>query len=311
MAKRTARPKSTKQVTQATIPDPALDANAALTRLIQGATRKVADKQKDRWQVVVEDEAMREDISIFARLHVLTTMLGKTKDQHDRTLKERLLRTWVARMWEQKAAPDNPRFILKKTVDGRDSQLDDISLIFQVQFRSDGISVPSPDQLPLGETPEDKIVESLLNLGMSRRNAVRFVQPDTGEVIVEQRLTLADSFDKLQNAGGEKTQAMAKILLFMAADSDNGVVETPALTPEERAACLVVKQQVTLKSGFFERAFSYCDNVDQLYKLMVYVKAKLQLSHVAFGLSDRNSEKQQRILATATEYISFDDDEMA
>jgi hypothetical protein len=97
--------------------------------------------------------------------------------------------------------------------------------------------------------------------------------------------------------------AANKILQYVTAAATTGAVSVEPLTPEERKAAIVKTSKYVVKSGFMERATTYCKDADQLRALLTVVKPQVAVSHLKFALSDSKATKNKRLLKAASDLI--------
>lgn len=287
-----------------------------LAGLSKVATRKKSEKKKDdRPEIVVSEPDLQRDLGNLIKLGVIDNDVSDLFGTHKKEVGDTLFNEWVESLWTDRKVPDNPRYIIKKKDEnGRDTAFNDMAVIFQVQFRADGLQHAVPDQSDLdeGETVEDKLVEALTSdvVGLSEANAIKLVKQDEGEIQIEQRYELADSFNKMYRSNDAETKSAAeKLLDYIQAQGKKGSVTLPVFTEEERGKLIAVRQVVTLKEGFFERAFTYCRNVEELRKLLLFVKVKLVFSSFEFGISDKKKERVARLEHAVADFLSTQDGE--
>lgn len=272
-----------------------------LTQLKGSATRKPTAKKKDDRPIIVLEGKDAADVMDLIKLSTIIGELDPTRKERDKEVKSNLFKRFTQTWWEQKALPQNPRIVIRKSAIS-----DDMSLLFAVKYREEGLSgkVPDVEDLPDGKTVEDVLFESLTaQVGLSQKNALHLLSDD-GEIIVQQQLQLVGSLDELHNSSDElKKSAATKLMSFMRTGKGE------ALTAAERAAILHTVQTISLKKGFLERAHVYCTNVEQLRKLCEFVKTTLAISSVEFAVSDTPRERVNRLQQAVVEFMPLPDDE--
>jgi hypothetical protein len=237
--------------------------------------------------------------------------------QYKGSVGQKLLDMWLDDMWATKKVPSNFSVPIMKKEGGRDTLKQDMETTFQVKFRSDGLSkiVPDADALPEGVSVEDKIHEALMSpeVGLSEANADKILNPDTGDIRVEQRVELVDSFNALLTSDDELKRTGARKLLKYGqakpARKGETFVKLEPITDEEHAAIYTTRQVVVLKEGFFERACMYVESREQLGKLIRFVKSTLQLGGFKFGMSDKKADKVSRQAAVLHDFLSVKKDD--
>lgn len=277
---------------------------ALLNQLTKGATRKEPTAaQKDERPIWVIDGDAEPDYVDLVGLTTLIGSLNPTLEERQKEVKSKLFLKFTEEWFKQQRPPKNPRIVLRKKDDkGQSTTMDDLSFMFIVKYREQGLTkvVPNVEQLPADKTVEDVLVDMLTSnvVGLSEKNALALLKDD-GEIKVVQKLVLCDSIDvMLESSDAVIKRAAEKMGVLMTGGSADG------WTDEERQKCLQTIQIVTLKEGFFERACNYVSNAQQLRKLLEFVKATLQISSFEFAISDSPADRAKRLQATAMEFIT-------
>jgi hypothetical protein len=241
------------------------------------------------------------------RLGVLNEEIKPLFESHKGDVCSAFFRKWVEEMWNKGEVPANPRIVIKKCdEEGKQTALDDMSFVFQVVFRPDGLNdLPPADSLPEGMTLEDVLVQALVDeVKLSEENAILMVkdrppadpgkeqQELGGEIVVSYPIVMTDSFQKLATSKDKVVKsAINKLIRYLNYRSSSDEVRLPQITEEEKNAILMKKQEVRIREGFFERAASYCRSVDELHRLLIFCKTTLKATSLKFGISDNREEK--------------------
>lgn len=283
--------------------------------LLKGATKRASKAPaKDKKELPTKrvSPELEGEVSDLIRLATVHGELDPLVKQHKTSVGDKLLDLWVGEMWETKKVPSNFRVPIMKKENGRATLMKDMEVTFQVKFRADGLTkkVPESDELPEGESVEDKLLEALVSeqVGLTEEKAKLMLDPEEGHVTVEQQLTLTDTFNKLYHSENEAASSgIKKILKYIQATATQRgqkTVELPLLTDEEGSAVLKTKQVVILKEDFFSEARSYCQTQEVLGKLIRFCDPTLALGGFEFGVSDKTADRVERLSNTVEEFLT-------
>lgn len=271
--------------------------------------KKPAAKKDDRWVIKMgQGDDHRPQMEDLIELAHLAGEIKPLLDQRMNVGKELLFEMWSNRMWDTKSLPDNPRIVLPKIEGGKDMTMEDHRCMLQVKFRSQGLAKTFPDaeDLPEDETLHELMVRTISDAtGLSEKNSNSFV---TEEVIVEEKPTLRN-ISEMYYDGNEVEKAIAeKIIKYAQARSKSGKGTVQFLTDDELEALgdqglWETQQIVSLKDGMFERVWNYCDNLEQLRKLLMFCNVTIQVSNFEYALSDTKSEQDKRAAKAAETYL--------
>jgi len=209
---------------------------------------------------------------------------------------DKLFDIFCEKMWESKTLPDNPRIVIKK----KNAEAKDMAFMFVVKFRKDAISkiLPAPNELSEDQTPMQVLHKLLSSIGLSDENINKITDEDNGEFHIVNRLNLCSSFDSMYYGSDPvKKSAATKILSYI-----NGG-EISSITQEEQGI-LEVEQLLMVKENFLQRAFLYCENVEQLRSLLKFVKVSLVCQNYEFAVGDEPSERNKRIEKAVTSMLT-------
>lgn len=297
-----------KQTAVAPTPVVPLDMMAALAARASAAPAK---SKKDERTILTLTAALEAKVMDMIRLTTLTGEIEPLSKQYKNEVTHELFLMWTEKMWSSKSLPDNPRIVInKRESNGAVGSMMDSGCIFQVKFNSNGVkkSLPNKEDLPPGKTAQDVLKEMLMSpaIGLSESKALALLNPETGDIKVETFTTLKDTFDNLYASTDPVTKsAFTKMFTHLMATGDKkGMVEVPAYTLEEAQALLVTGQNVTLKDGFFERAVTYCDTLEQLRNLLKFTKPTLSISSVEFAVSDSAPDRLKRHGETVVQFLT-------
>lgn len=167
-------------------------------------------------------------------------------------------------------------------------------------------------QVPQDGTPED----ALKAVGFNAKTAKKIVDENV-DTVVETGLR---PFNELLNGkwvsgkGGkqfieatEVEKAAAKKLLAYATAQGEGTVEVAPLTTEERAKAFQKNTSYVVKSGFLDRAVTYCKSADELRGLLTVITPQQAVSSVKFGKSDSADTHNGRMIDVFSELIAHSD----
>lgn len=270
--------------------------------------KKTAEKKDNRWVITIGPKnESRAIIESLVELAHLNKEIEPQLSQHKSAAQTILFNMWTEKMWETKSVPDNPRIVLPKN----DGGMEDHRCMLQVKFRSNGLDkvVPDGDDLPEGQTVHEVLFESLVGIGLSKKNARSFVDE---EVEVAEKMILRDISAMYYGSDAAQKTVATKILEFINKRSKTGKGQVSLITDEEMLAVgdlFETEQKVLIKDGMFERVWNYCDNLDQLRELLNFCNVTVQVSHFEYALSDSKSDQSQRAAKAAKTYLLTNDGE--
>lgn len=273
--------------------------------------KKPAAKKDDRWVIKMgQGDDYRPQMEDLIELANLSGEISPLLEQRMKVGKELLFEMWTKRMWDTKSLPDNPRIVLTKIQGGKDSTMEDHRCMLQVKFRHQGLAKTFPDsqELPEDETLHEVMFRTISDAtGLSEKNSNAFV---TEEVIVKDKPTLRNISEMYYEGNAIEKAIAEKIIKYTEARSKSktgkGTVEF--LTDDEFESLgdkglWETKQIVSIKDGMFERVWNYCDNLEQLRKLLLFCNVTIQVSNFEYALSDTKSERDNRAAKAAETYL--------
>lgn len=280
-----------------------------LKHVASKATKATPKKEgDDRWTLnLADDPGLEQDVYDYVRVKTVANELDPLVKQRKAEVELELFSLWADKFWQDKKVPSNPRVLIKKRDEkGQPTQMDDASMILQVQFKKGEISkvVPSTDNLSPDQTIQDVLKEMLMSeaVGLDEKKADEFLHPETGEIIVEDEVYFVDSLNSMLTHKSEVVRSAAeKLLAYVSAEGKN--VRNEPLTDAEKAEIFKTRQIVSMREGFYERAFTYCKTRDQLYNLILFTKPGFVLSSVQFAISDKRPERVDRLAQTVSEFL--------
>lgn len=275
--------------------------------------KKPAAKKDNRWVIKMgQGDNHRSQMEDLIELAHLSGEIKPLLEQRMNVGKELLFEMWSRKMWDTKSLPDNPRIVLPKIENGKETTMEDHRCMLQVKFRFQGLAKTFPDAEDLeDETLHEVMVRTVSDAtGLSEKNANHFV---TEEVIVEEKMNVR-SISSMYYSNDETEKTIAtKIISFIKArsNSKNGKGSVDLLTDDEleslEKSLWETDQIVSLKDGMFERVWNYCDNLEQLRKLLLFCNVTVQVSNFEYALSDTKSEQNNRAAKAAETYLLTSD----
>ena len=286
------------------------------TKKATSTRKKAASKSDERWIVKVgQDDPRRSIVQRLVEVCTLSAELKPILDQLMRVTKDDLFDMWTQRMWDTKSVPDNPRIVLPKVENGKDLALEDHRCMLQIKFRSAGLQkvLPDSEELDEDQTVSEVLVETLVGVaGVSEKKARAFVD---NEVAITDRMAMRDIAEMYYSSDDNEKSIATKILQFInqRSKAKNGKGSVELITDEEMDSLenglFVTQQTVTIKDGMFERAWNYCDNIDQLRKLLRFCNVTIQVSNFEYALADTAPNRVQRLTKAAESYLLASDNE--
>lgn len=283
----------------------ATTAKKSLAGLSKLATKKVTKPAKEVRQTWTfeKEPAFEKNLQTFLQIHTIAGEMEGVKKAREGTVKDTFLSRWVTEMWERGTQPENPRInVMFMDKDGVRQNIVDAECLFEVCKNKDGLKpYANTDNLDEDETIEEAVMKALMSplVGLSQEKAMAFVHPENGEIKVFDCYNLADSIENLMSAESDDVRkATMKLVSWF-----QGGKET--MEDEDTASILVATKGILIKDGFFERAKSYCANVDQLQKLIRFVRPKLVVKSVVFSEHDKTS-RQHRLAETLNHFLAVE-----
>lgn len=289
-----------------------------LAKAKQKANRQEPKATKDDRLVLVLTPDEEAKVAKLCELATLYGEIDPLVKQHKKVAEEILFGHWAELLWKNKEQPDNPRVIIKKKdAAGNSTPMEDMKCLLQVKFRTAGLQTVLPDaaKLPEGKTVEEVLIETLTSavVGLSEVNAKKFV---AAEVEINDKVQLFKSFDELYYSEDPTEKSIGtKLLVYFQTRSEAKKTEKKKgkkteelpplkfLTEEEFDMLLVTKQEVTMKDGLFQRIHTYCQSVDEVRKLITYIKATIQVANFEFGISDEPKDRIARMQKAINTYL--------
>lgn len=280
----------------------------ALASLTSVAT-KTADSKDSRTELILEP-VMEQKVSDLIRLATLAAECEPLIKERKKEVTVGLFDWWLNSMWTRKAVPDNPRVLIKKRdARGKPTNMDDMSLLFQVKLNHDLSSLVKEDKLEKGVTYKKALLAKLKGDkdSLSDDNAALILKK---EIDIEEETSIADTLPKMLASEDNHLKAAAqKLVLYL----NMGLEATPTpvelCTKDEISAILKKTKTATLKGGFFERIFTYCENAEQFKRLMILTKPTFVIGSIEFAIGDAKSNRVERLEKTVTEFLTQEDDE--
>jgi len=278
---------------------------AGLAGLSKLATKKPAKTTKEvrpTW-TFENDPNFETNLGIFLRIHTIAGEMDGVKTARESSIKDAFLTRWVADMWNTGVQPENPRVNIPLIdTNGSRSAIVDAECLFEVCKNARGLNeFANTDNLEEDQTPEEAIMKALMSplVGLSQDNAMRFVHPSNGEVTVADCYNLASSIENLMASESESVRVAAmKLVAWFQGSKDT-------LKEEETAELLVSTKVVVIKDGFFARAKGYCENQQQLQKLIRFVKPKLVVKSVRFSDHDKK-RRNAKLAETLSQFLAVE-----
>jgi hypothetical protein len=266
------------------------------------ATTKPAKNGKETPIIFLTDKNIESFLAEYVGLDAAIGFLEGPKKSLKERIEKHFLDLWLQTMWSQKTKPVNPRFATHKLDKaGKPSDVADCTILFQVQFQKGGLA-KTIENLPKSETEkkttEQRLKEYLVSdaVGVSQETADALLNPITGEFLFEDVTEWAGSFNDLLKSDGLARSAANKILAYLKAKpkGKDETVSIPAFTREEQEAVLVRGQVARIKDGFYDRAATYCETLEQLKRLIAVTNPKSVMSGSEFAVGDSQSQVWKR-----------------
>ena len=264
-------------------------------------------KDNDRPIMEIDEETQHRFVSFAATKEIFDIFEESKKEQTDE-LYSTLFRTWKSTLWKNKSQPITPKIVVKNDMGKVDAEGQ-----FIIQTGSK-IKINMP---PVGEdeSPEEVLVMALVNAGLNLPSAERLVEQEVS-FVPQWSLNFTDLLhgvmekNKLQPASD--IQISASEALFQVINGENA--DGDALTAKDRLDMLksitedgwsVLKTNVEKHTSYFpslvdsanflDRVCGYCNSSEELDAVLLVFKPVNFCSHVKFGVSDSEAQKNQRI----------------
>jgi hypothetical protein len=274
----------------------------ATSKVTRQPTKSKAD-ERPTLVLTLDDEAK---VIKLIEVATLTDELNPLLTQHKKQVGDLLFGLWLDAMWKERKQPENPRVIIKKRdAAGKVTVLEDMRCMLQVKFREAALQTVLPDAatLPDDQTLVELLIKTLTdeNIGLTPENARKFVND---EIVITDRVQLCKPLDQLYYSTDPKEKSLGTKLLTYINARDGDKKKLPLLTEEEATQLLVTKQIVSLKDGVGERACMYARSIDELRKLLIFIRPVIQVAGFEFGISDEPKERLDRMKNMVTTYLT-------
>lgn len=265
-----------------------LDVASMLGQLAKASTEKKKGSSKARPELTLSKEAQ----AAFREFAPAKELSDYFKAHFSQTRNEFLDIAWnefIEFMWSQKTQPKNPSLNVNGSENDGDPNKSDCSGQFVV------VSKLSVD----AESAEDA-VEILVDQNVSPQDAERLVDeeldftPMTGIRPLNHLLIGRKESGAWIDATEAEQTAAAKLQSVLMSDT---------FTDEERTLLVTSHSNVTVKSGFLNRACTYAHNSNQLAAILSVIKPQLQLRSVKFAVSDSLDEANTRKIQEAAKIL--------
>jgi len=273
---------------------------------------KVKDTTPNKKQIRVIDFTSSPDGEIVATLCELSFLIDQfipIVEQNKNAVQDIFFEQWTEEMWASKNLPTNFKARIKKLVDNKSTNFDDMGCNFIMKFRSDCLAkkLPKASDLKEDETVNEVLVETLLSsvVGLSPDNAHKFAQE---EFEVQEATGLPDGgLEKMLDAKeGTDMNIIGKFIVScINATNKKEQSAIPLLTEAQRNISVEISQKYSVKSGVEERILNYVESLEQLRNLLKFLSVTRQVSNFEFGISDEAIERNRRLTEIAGRFISL------
>lgn len=286
--------KSTEKETKVNIPaadrtgTEGLDVASMLGQLAGASTEKKKGSSKARPELKLSKEA-EDAFRTFAPAKELSDYFKSHFSQARNEFIDVAWREFIDFMWSQKTQPKNPSLNINGSDGDGDPSKTDCSGQFVV------VSKLSVD----AENAQDA-VDALVDQSVEQADANRLVDeeldftPMTGVRPLNHLLIGRKQDGAWIDASEEEKAAAVKL---------QSVLMSDAFTDEERKLLITSHSNVTVKSGFLNRACTYAHSADQLDAVLSVVKPQIQLRSVKFAVNDSLDNANTRKIQEAAKIL--------
>ena len=303
-----------------------------LKELKKVAGKKTSAAKKTSVREVAVSDQIAPKVREVCELGFLLGEIKGPQEQKLKGVKKEFFEMWTKEMWDDKRRPENFAVILPK-LDPKKKAIpatNDTRCVFQLKFRTDGVKSKLPkDDETLEALPDEitTVQEAAIAIlvspvvGLSDENARKFVDAETD---VRDEVEFAPALSKnfgalldidLGNPGDidDATKLNASIAnkifdtIQARTKAKSGKVQLPQWSDDETAAVLVTVQNTYLKDGLLDRAFTYCDTIEQVRNLLMWCGVTLQVADFDFGMSDEPAVKAERLKEVVGTYLVADE----
>lgn len=265
---------------------------------------KAKPKRDDR-QTFSLDEYHQNVLARFAVAYYLEADASTVKENAKSELEEYMMDRLAEHIWEHKDRFKNPKLEIR----GENGVDVNAIYVFQDKYK---IAIPIED----GQDSEETAVRIFTRIGLSRENAEALVENELDMTPI----TALRPFNELVeghygenrswvDASDVEKEAGRKLLSFVMADEEDAEDLEP-LTDEEREIVLTKKNRIVVRSGFFSRVASYCEEKEDVLKILGVLKPVCYPKSPKFGVSDTPSRRLERLVEGAAEILGVDPSEV-
>lgn len=256
------------------------------------ATKPAAAKRPEYDAPAEAVEAIRR----FIPADTIRKIAEKRAENANAEASEILFKAFCAALWKNKAVPSNPKIIVRDKNDNPE-----MSAIFQVQdrFSSNGMKVPEIKPDMEEEDAVEVIVSTLVEAGLSRPDAEKFVAAEV-ETTKKRNIRSLNEL-AIGHYGADKQWVDATAEEQAVAGKLMDFLDT--LTPDEQAVIRRDEMRIAMKKDTLARVCQYVHSATQVEAILkVFVPVNF-ISHSTLGINDDEATKITKLQDAANEMI--------
>lgn len=240
-------------------------------------------------------EQTQELIREFVESKCVFDLVEKPFDAAKKAGKEAILPVFCELWYDKGVMPQNPAIQIK----GEDGKVDHECMFLMSEKFFPQINMEEEDI-------SGTVAETLVNSGLTRENAESFVENEFDF----DPISSLHSFSRLSKGHKEgkdwidatdAEKAVAEKLLKFALGEN-----VDPLNDEERALCVYVEPNVTVKVGVFQRLHQYARTPDDIQAMIAVLNPVYYLSRGKFAVGDTPAARNERLVAKVSDLLGIE-----
>lgn len=274
------------------------------SKIRASAPAQIEQKKQEQW-------VMRPTAKYAEMLteYCCNKAIVKPFDEQNEKLKAKLLDAcfegYLKRWWADRVRPSNP--IVQAL---NDEGLVDSQVLFVLNDKFNiNINNPQQESEFNVEWAQKAAVAALVNSGLTKSKAQKFVEMEIECTITTHFLTLSEMMEGRVSVGRKKIppsastlEAGRKLLLFMNWNGKTKDIE--AFTEEEISAITYNRLAWVPRPSMLERIFNYAKSIDEMKSILSVFSPVLTIRSEEFAVSDSADKRKKRLIEAAESLLN-------
>ena len=269
------------------------------SRIKASATPQIENKKQEQW--VMRLNAKHSEILYeYCCYKAVSHPFEESSDALKLKLVDACFDMYLKRWWSDRIRPSNP---LVQALN--DDGLIDSQVLFVLNDKFN-INITNPQQESefTVEWAQKAAILSLVNAGLSKAKAQKFVEMEIECTITTHFLTLSEMMDGRIGPGRKKIPSSAttqeagrKLLLFLAWNGKTKDIE--AFSEDEIAAITYNRLSWVPRPSMLERIFNYAKTIEEMKCILSVFSPVLTIRSEEYGISDTTEKRKKRLIEAA------------